>query len=278
MLGRLRIRRGPVHPIIIGGCFRSGTSLLRRLLNAHSRIYCGPEVKFFRDLYGDYFHDPLQHLRFTASARTMLGEDDLLDVLGRAFIDMHAWATAQAGKARWADKNPENVLYLDQWQRLLGDGWRFVLLVRNPLDTLASMTEAGFPLTIPVTLDERIALYLRYTLAGWRFADAHPDRSYVLAYERLVLEPEERLRALMAWLGEDYEPAQLCYNDFPHQTGLEDPKVVKSSRIVSNSVGRWRSVFGQAEAEQILAATRGVWDRMAQQRDLAHVLAAALEV
>ena len=30
-------------PIIVGGCFRSGTSLVRRLLNAHSRIFCGPD-------------------------------------------------------------------------------------------------------------------------------------------------------------------------------------------------------------------------------------------
>ncbi|MBI3997802.1 MAG: sulfotransferase [Armatimonadetes bacterium] len=60
-------------PIIIGGCPRSGTSLVRRILNAHSRIYSGPEVKFFRDFSGDYPNDPLRHQeprerpRFTSS-------------------------------------------------------------------------------------------------------------------------------------------------------------------------------------------------------------------
>lgn len=265
----------PPPPIIVGGCFRSGTSLVRRLLNAHSRIYCGPEVKFFRDFYGDYFQDPLKHLRFAHSARSMLSDDDLLGLLGRAFIDMHEQAAAQAGKVRWADKNPENVLYLAQWQRLLNDDWRFVLVVRNPLDTLASMKESGFPLTIPATLDERIALYVRYTLAGLRFVDAHPDRCYVLAYDRLVLEPEDRLRALMAWLEEDYEPAQLCYNDVPHQAGLEDPKVAKHRQIVRDSIGRWRNAFGQAETEQILAGTHAVWDQVAKQHDPAPILASA---
>jgi hypothetical protein len=45
-------------PIIIGGCHRSGTSLLRRILNARSRIHCGPEIKFLRDFHGDYYGDP----------------------------------------------------------------------------------------------------------------------------------------------------------------------------------------------------------------------------
>ncbi|MGV8838302.1 sulfotransferase, partial [Cellvibrio sp.] len=45
-------------PIIIGGFYRSGTSLVRRLLDSHSKIYCGPEVKFWPDLYADYKDGP----------------------------------------------------------------------------------------------------------------------------------------------------------------------------------------------------------------------------
>ncbi len=30
-------------PIVVGGCLRSGTSLVRRLLDSHTRIHCGPE-------------------------------------------------------------------------------------------------------------------------------------------------------------------------------------------------------------------------------------------
>src|SRR6266700_7471909 len=94
-------------PIVVGGCHRSGTSLVRRLLDSHSRIHCGPEVKFFRDFYGDYFDDPLDHLRFTRSARSLLGEDELLEVVGRAFVLLHERAAHRAGKQRWADKVPE---------------------------------------------------------------------------------------------------------------------------------------------------------------------------
>src|ERR671937_1164267 len=97
-------------PIIIGGCHRSGTSLVRRILNAHSRIHCGTEVKFFRDFYGDYFYDPLKHARFFSTARAILSENDLLEIFGNAFIALHERAAAEANKPRWADKNHENVL------------------------------------------------------------------------------------------------------------------------------------------------------------------------
>jgi Sulfotransferase family len=143
-------------PIVVGGCFRSGTSLLRRVLDAHSRIHCGPEVKFFRDFYGDYISDPLRHLRFFTSAHALVSESELLDVTGATFIALHERAALAAGKMRWADKNPENVLYLEQWQRLLGDAWLVVHMVRNPLDTLASMQEARFPLTLPPDIQGKV--------------------------------------------------------------------------------------------------------------------------
>ena len=147
------------RPIIIGGCHRSGTSLLRRILNAHSQIYCGPEVKFFRDFYGDYASDPLRHLRFASTARSMLVEQDLLEVLGHAFISLHERAAANAGKRRWADKNPENVLYLSEWDYLLGSHWVLIHMVRNPLDTMASLKENEFRLSVPADLGGRVELY-----------------------------------------------------------------------------------------------------------------------
>ena len=34
-------------PIFLGGCGSSGTTLLRKMLNAHPRIACGPEMSVF---------------------------------------------------------------------------------------------------------------------------------------------------------------------------------------------------------------------------------------
>jgi Sulfotransferase family len=226
-------------PIIVGGCFRSGTSLVRRLLNSHSRIHCGPEVKFFRDFTGDYIDDRHRHLRFFTTVRG-LGLDDamLLDLFGRAFIEAHRAAARSQGKPRWADKSPENVLYMDAWWRLLNGQLRFVHCVRHPIDTLASLKEAGFPLTVPSRFEDKVSLWRRYVEAGLAFEEAHRQVSFRLRYEDLATATEPTLRRLMAFLGEQFEPQQLNFNSLPHQPGLEDPKVAQTQAVHARSVGR----------------------------------------
>ncbi len=251
------------RPIVVGGCHRSGTSLVRRILNAHSRIYCGPEIKFFRDFYADYFQDGIAHLRFTATARAMLPENEALEILGAAFVRMHEQAARNHAKARWADKCPENVLYLEQWQRLLGEDWCFVHVARNPLDVLASMAEAGFDLTIPTDFEARVAFWRTYTEAALQFAERHPERCYRLWYEALAAEPQREIERLMAWLGERCEPAQLSYNSAAaHQSGLEDPKVAAADAVHDRSTGRWREALSEAQARLARERTAGLWERL----------------
>lgn len=249
-------------PIIVGGCHRSGTSLVRRILNAHSRIYCGPEVKFFRDFYNDYFKDPIRHLRFATTARAVLPEEEVLEVLGGAFIELHKRAAAKHSKARWADKNPENVLYLNQWSQLLGDNWVFVHVVRNPLDTIASMKESKFPLTIPSELDDRIAFYLRYNQSGLEFEKHAPQRYFRLVYDVLVNQPEKAIDELMGWLGESFEPVQVTFNSVTHVLGMEDPKVGETAGVHNTSVDRWKTILTDEESKRISVVCDPFWQQV----------------
>lgn len=254
-----------LRPIIVGGCYRSGTSLVRRLLDSHPRIHCGPEVKLFRDFHADYIdvEDPIAHLRFMVTARSLLPEPDLLEVLGKALVEMHERAALLAGKARWADKVPENVVFLEEWQRLLGEDWVFLHVVRNPLDTLASIEESGFPRSVPAGLSERIDLYVAYAQAGLYFAERNPDRYVRVLYEELVGDPERAVRGLMDALGESFDARQLEVNSMNHAVGLEDPKAAHASSIHRESLGRWRGVFAKEEIDLIVQRTRDVWSRLA---------------
>lgn len=252
------------RPIVVGGCYRSGTSLVRRILDSHPRIHCGPEVKFFRDFYADYIgvEDPIEHLRFMVTARSLLSEEELLRILGTAFIELHERAAHNAGKTRWADKVPENLVFLEQWQELLGDDWILLHVVRNPLDTLASIKEWEFPRSIPPTLEDRIDLYVRYAEAGLDFAAANPGRYVQLIYEDLVARPESAVSELMSGLCEQIDPVQLEPNAVSHQHGLEDPKAGAAATIHTGSVGGWRGVLSSDEAGLISAGTAEVWSRL----------------
>jgi hypothetical protein len=248
-------------PIVVGGCHRSGTSLVRRILDSHPRIHCGPEVTFFRDFHGDFRDDPLRHLRFTTTARDLLPEAEALAVLGQAFLELHARAARRAGKPRWADKAPENVLHTAEWEQLLDGRLLIVHVVRNPLDTIASM-EGRFPLTLPPDLDGRVELYRRYTEAGLAYSGARPERAYRLVYEELCANAAQEVERLMGWLGELAEPEQLTFNAQPHQTGLEDPEIATTTGVHERSVGRWRSVLSDDEASYVWGHTRDVWSRI----------------
>jgi Sulfotransferase family len=222
-------------------------------------------VKLFRDFHADYLgvEDPIAHLRFTATARSLLPASEVLEILGRALVEMHERAAEEAGKARWADKVPENVVFLDEWQRILGDEWVFLHVVRNPLDTLASIEEAGFPKSIPAGLDERIDLYCEYAEAGLQFAERCPERYVRVLYDDLVQGPEAAVRELMMSLGESFDPEQLAINASSHQAGLEDPKAAQVSEIHRDGLGRWRQVLSDDRAERVLDRTATVWSRLA---------------
>jgi hypothetical protein len=243
--------------------------LVRRILNAHSRIHCGPEIKFFRDFYGDYPNDVLKHLRFVTTARAVLPEPDLLELLGRAFVELHERAAERSNKCRWADKNPENVLYLAEWQRLLGNEWVLLHVARNPLDTLASIKESVFPLSIPSALDARVDLYCRYNETALNWGRVFPERYYCLVYEALVGDPHACLGSLMRWLRETFEQGQLVFNRVPHGAGLEDPKVAHTTEIHAASLQRWTTMLTAEEARFIWRRTHGLWARIDPQ--LRHV-------
>ena len=194
-----------------------------------------------------------------ASARSLLPEAELLEVLGRAFVNLHERAAARQGKLRWADKNPENVLYPNQWQQLLSDQWLMIHVVRNPLDTLASIKEIKFSLAIPTQLPERIEFYRRYLEAGLEYGKQNPDRYHCVLYEQLVQSPQDSLQSMMEWLGETFEPGQLQFNALPQEGGLEDPKIANTSEIHAQSNGRWQAILSPEEAQVIWRETHDLW-------------------
>jgi len=241
-------------PIIVGGFYRSGTSLLRRILDAHSHIHCPPEIKFFRDFHGDYFIDDLKHIRFFTTLRSIgLSEEDLFEIYGTAFIRSHELAAQRLHKIRWGDKNPENLLYLDEWFKLLGGKMFFIFLVRDPLDMIASLLEMGFPKTIPSVFEEKIDLFKKYAERGLAFAEKHPRVSRIVKYEDMVRDPKAELSRLFAFLGEQFEDGVLTeFSSEERQGGLEDPKILRERHIHDKSIGRGEKDLSDEQQRFIL--------------------------
>ena len=239
-------------PVIIGGSHRSGTSLLRRLLNGHPEIFCPSEIKFHLDLLGQLQSDPLTFSRLGTSISALgLEREFWLDEFGRAYVRCYVEAARRQGKKRWADKNPENSINIDHWHRLLKGRFFFVLVVRHPFDIVASMAEAQMDRVIPKSISGRAHHIRRFIDPGLQYCRQHSVRTHIVRYEDLVVSTEACLRELLSTINAPFHPIMLDALKNKHLKGVEDPKVAATKKVNSASVDRWKGEFTNAEVSQI---------------------------
>ena len=97
---------GAEAPIFIVGCQRSGTTMLRLILDSHSRISCGPETRFLEDMERIVGSD-WKRLSQYGFPR----EEWLRRIAGFFGGIQHDYAVSR-GKQRWADKSPRYAMKL----------------------------------------------------------------------------------------------------------------------------------------------------------------------
>ncbi len=242
ILRRSRVRVTPAveteltrPPIFITGVYRSGTTLLRYILDSHSQICCPPETDFMV---------PLSTLVEDEGYRTRLdqmGFDQAHTVQKlRGLVDYFFGNYARnQGKERWADKTPEYVGYLDFINALFPEA-QYLMLYRHGLDQAHSFTRGGsfmrpqFATYCEPGEDLRIGA-TRYWLAQVEkmldFHLAYPEKCLQIKYEALCSSPDSELKSLFAFVDEPWEPQVLTYYEFPHDMGAEDGRVMATRGI-----------------------------------------------
>jgi protein-tyrosine sulfotransferase len=233
-------------PIFVVGCFRSGTSLLRRILDSHPSIACPPESKFIVHL-AETLRDP-SSLRGLDSMG--FGRDEVAGALGAAASSFFSSYAAAQGKSRWADKTPDYVEILPELWELFGqEHVRFILLFRHGMDVAHSLSNPNrnFPAIRPFT--EAAGGSVPVGAARFwvdqnekirAFQHVHGEACFALAYEDLTSDPARSLRPLFEFLGEPWDPRVIAYEDAPHHRGIEDPDIRRKRSIESNS-GNYRA-------------------------------------
>lgn len=177
-LGRAKAqRRLTTPPILIGGCARSGTTLLAAMLSAHPRLWVVPRETW----------------TFTSWTRDEAGLErpERLDRLYREILLRHIPRTAH----RWCEKSPPNIAHLPEILRFFGDEVRIIHIVRDARDVCLSVhpTRPGAYWVPP-------RRWVNHVRAGLAYRQ-HP-RVHTLTYENLVTDNAPTLAALMAFLDE----------------------------------------------------------------------------
>jgi protein-tyrosine sulfotransferase len=238
-------------PIFIGGQRRSGTTLMRSMLNRHPHIACVPESHFFQEERFELLFSDLLERHSDLFERLRIGATEM-DHAVAAFIDnLLAPLRTRKGAHRWAEKSPENILRIDYLFRLFPDA-RFIHMVRDPRDTLCSMKQQARtykPRWVKFNAEVTAPEWVQCIRAGLRWREC-PDRYLEVHYEQMAREPETTLREVLEFLGEPWCDTVLDASADSAQgnKGGNDHKPVFTS-----SIGRWVKELGQEEIASIEA-------------------------
>lgn len=213
-------------PFVVG-CGRSGTTLLRAMLDSHPDVAVPPESYFVvsmvrerpRYLRGRRF--PVR--RFAADLcsrrrfqRWGLSIDEVAAELSAkppasyadAVRSVFGLFASKQGKSRYGDKTPTYVLQMPLIADVLPEA-RFVHVVRDGRDVALSLLEVGFG---PQSVGEAALYWRRHVAAGRGAGEAlGPQRYREVRYERLVEEPDAVLEELAAFLEIGFDPRMLRY-------------------------------------------------------------------
>ena len=136
---------GAPDGILVLGVPRSGTTLLRRLLDAHSRIACPGETHLFRAcarfLESERGAEGMEIGVLAGLGHAGFPEHEVLESLRRLAFGFHEQHARRQGKARWAEKSAFDCFHVEAIERLCQDQVRYVVLLRHGLDVVCSLEE-----------------------------------------------------------------------------------------------------------------------------------------
>jgi hypothetical protein len=232
-------------PIFVGGAARSGTTLLRVILDSHPNIACGPELKITPYVAQMWFE--LQTTFTTTLKEYHITEEDMNRVFAgvlSAFLEKYRKAE---GKPRIAEKSPSNIFFFGHLASMFPKS-PFVHIIRDGRDVVCSLmtmdwrdpkTGKAFDYTQDV---KKAAEYWASAVRIGREAQKDPmiRSNYLeIRYEDLVTDPEKTLKPVFTFIGEPWDPDVLNYYEKKRNLAGESSAYQVSKPLYNKAIGRW---------------------------------------
>jgi hypothetical protein len=230
-------------PVFVLCTPRSGSSLLRYILDAHPDICCPAELSLgevCERLYGAVYFTTAQVSATGDEAQSEFASDEVRRIVN----DLMGSYAKLKHKQIWCEKTPKNLQHLPALQKTFPDA-NFICLYRNCMDMVHSCIEASKYGKMDELWDyARIfESWIEQTQELLKFERNNKGKCIRVKYESLVTSPLESLNHLFTFLGVEWEESLLDQVFLaPHDAGPGDVKVVFSKDIYITSVGKGAAI------------------------------------
>lgn len=251
-----------VHgPIFIGGLDRSGKTLLRLSLSLHPNIHITKRTDLwvrFYDRYGDLdkgenldrcLSDILSHKHIWAlkpdgeriKREFLQGEHSY----GRLFALFHQHYMEQTNKVRWGDQSELIEKFADPIVCAYPDA-KIIQLIRDPRDRYSAAKKKWAKGKGKVgAATARWMVSLRMAKNNLKH---HPENYLIVRYESLAAQPEQTLREVCAFLGEEFTPEMLLIAHVPGESwDIIQPEYPSLCHYLPDFIGEYRGNLTKRE-------------------------------
>lgn len=243
---RITSETPPAAPFVVG-VNRSGTTLLRLMLDSHPQLTIPPETHFVPEMIRLARRENTTRKRLLRAATSHprwgdfgLDSEELLHRLQRlkpltpatAIRTFYGMYAEKEGKPRWGDKTPRYMRAMPRIERALPEA-RFIHLIRDGRDVALSQAERALEGT-PPSLTE-VAERWQRRISTAREHSGELNDYLEIRYEDLVAEPAETLTRICGFIDLPFDPAMLDY----HQRAAT--RLVEMDRDLGNGDGPIRT-------------------------------------
>jgi hypothetical protein len=213
-LGRLKERNRFIDPpILLGGCARSGTTLLLSILSAHEHIFaCRRELGLFN--------------RVTVKNGKV--HPDRIDRIYRCMLLHRVPIPAR----RWCEKSPSNIRKFENINTYFKGNFRFIQIVRDGRDVILS----GHPRDKDRYWVEP-ERWIRDVSAGSLHAD-HPNM-HTIRYEDLITQYEKTITGICRFLDIPVSPQILNWHQYA-KVRRNKALFSEIGQLSDRSIGKWK--------------------------------------
>jgi len=210
-----------MNPVFIGGCDRSGTTLLGAILGTHPNIVCIPESQFKTDVYFTLkkekdennllkaFNMIISHWRFkiweldiSLPIKYIESPNFTYPKLIEYIVKQYANKVCKRNPTIWIDHTPSNLKYAITLNNLFNNNAKFIHIVRDGRGVASSIIPLDWGpnniIKAAYWWTERVA----YGLAAESFLGN--DKIIRVRYEDLVINPSVTIKQLCSFLNIDY--------------------------------------------------------------------------